>query len=167
VEADGAGGYRFIFLDLIRKDQTHPLTVTRAECSTGISRLYDISGRPALEAFAEGDFSLKAPVLFAPGRNTLRAGDPIITFAGRAKAIRALPLWVSIPAGQAQVDVDTSGREVHITGAPATVHFGGLARGREYVVTINDQPQAITATGDGDIQVQTPGPDATVTLREP
>lgn len=167
VEADGRGGYRFIFVYPIRKDQRHELTVTRAECTTGISGLEDANGRPVLHSRATGTFRLKAPVLFAPGQNLLRAGDPIIEFSGEAQAVRAVPVWVSLGEGQARVDVDETGRQVILEGAGASVRFGDLARGREYTVTVNGAAQSMVASGEGELTVQAPGPRSSIVLSGP
>ena len=69
---DGAGGYRFVFVYPIRKGQELDLLVTRAESTAGISRMFDRNGELVLESDEEGDFHLKTPCLFAPGRNVQR-----------------------------------------------------------------------------------------------
>jgi archaellin len=147
----------------IRKGQTQQFLVTRAGCTTGISRLRDVNGLPVIESPSVGTFTLKAPVIFGPGRNTVTAGSQVIDFTGTAKSVRALPVSVSVSAGKATVEIDASGLAVKTTGSAAVLTFSYLAPGAAYDVTINGVAVRRTAT-NGVIQVQTTGQECTVRL---
>lgn len=163
VDADGSGGYRFTFLYPIRDGQSIPLLVTRASCTTGISRMRDENGRLALEAPAPGQFTLKAPVLFGPGRNDVDAGSPVIAFQGTATSVHQVPVAVSVPKGKTAVEVDGSGRAITLTGSPAEVTFQELAPGAAYGVTINGQQSRQIAT-NGMIHVRAAGPTTRIAV---
>ena len=154
VEPDGNGGYRFLFVYPIRKDQEHHMLVTRAECTTGIARLRDVNGRPRLEAPAPGVFSLRAPVLFAPGCNTVTAGSSTIAFAGTASAVQAVPVAVSLTNGRAEVQIAEGGMDLTVKGAPATISFRELAPGAGYLVSVDGKATRQVAV-DGSLLVRT------------
>lgn len=161
VEPDGRGGYRFVLVYPIRKGQKHRLLVTRADCTTGIARLREVNGAVVMEAPKSGRFSLKAPVLFGPGRNAVAAGSPVVAFSGSGMAVRSVPVTVSIAAGHATVDVDARGTEVTVQGALAAVTFVNRVRGGTYAVTVNGKTARVVAA-DGTVPVQTTEPESTI-----
>jgi hypothetical protein len=166
VEPDGKGGYRFTFVYPIRKDQALPMLVTRAECSTGIASVRDRSGRPEIIAASEGEFRLKAPALFAPGENLLRAGAPVNEFTGRALSIRAVPIDVSLTGGTARVAINVAGDEVRTSGAALTLSFADLARGKTYVVTVDGEAREMDAGPDSRLGLSVAAGDHVVEVRQ-
>jgi len=153
VNPDDNGKYRFTFL--VKQRQGHPrdVVVTRASCSTGISRVIDRSGYPELTTDAdEGAFSLRAPAqkgndsketdffpMFAPGLNRIMADAPATFFTGSAKRVRQIPLTVD-PAGKTvEVTVsryDERTMELVVSGA-AMLQFNAVSGSATYRLTIN------------------------------
>ncbi|MEN6343767.1 MAG: hypothetical protein ABFE16_00580 [Armatimonadia bacterium] len=162
VEGDGKGGYRFVFLYPVRRGQGLSCMVTRADCTTGISRMYDENGRLVLEAPQEGEFHLKAPVLFGPGRNVLTAGAPVLSFTGQGTRVAAVPVSVSPVEGRAVVETNAKGDQVRVAGA-ATVTFSQLQPGGVYQVTV-DGVATTQAADQGRLQVQVKGPESRIAI---
>jgi hypothetical protein len=129
VEGDGTGALRYLFAYPIRRGQTHRCLVTRAQSSTGIARASDDNGRLVLTAPSPATWHLQAPALFAPGRNEVTPGAPVVTFrAEQTTSVRQAPLSVKAP-GKVTVSLDAGGRHAKVTGGPATLTFHGLVRG--------------------------------------
>lgn len=155
VNADPGGGYRFVFALPFRHGMNPELTVTRATCTTGIARLVDRSGYPELQSDAVGEFTLDAPMLFAPGLNEVRPGRPH-HFAGTAQAVRAVP-WQFNSDQPARVEIGSWSEEAmtaRVTGTGELV-LGGLAVGAVYELTRNGA--ANRETSDGRLTVRCEG----------
>jgi len=114
-----------------------------------------------LEAPKAGTFTLKAPVLFAPGANTLSANSNIVSFTGKGERVHSVPVSVRVPQGRAVVVLSASGMEAKVTGAVVTLTFNALVRGASYRVTVNGVETIQTAT-NGSLGVTTVTPEATV-----
>jgi len=141
VNPDGNGRYRWTFVIPLRHGMKPELTVTRAECSTGVRRVRDINGFPCLEGSRKGTFRLRAPMLFAPGRNEVRKDSPIVRFEGEAESVRAVPVLAVPDEGTVHVLVrqwSETGADLHVDGA-ARVTFEQLADGRPYRIRIGDR----------------------------
>lgn len=110
VDPDGSGGWRYTFVYPIRKEQRIPLTVTRAECTAGISALRSVNGRLRIEAPGDGVFRLKAPVFFAPGRNVLDPVTGLVTFEGTGRVVRQVPFDAKALGDRTSVTLDADGR---------------------------------------------------------
>lgn len=110
VDPDGHGGWRFTFVYPIRKGQSLAFTVTRVECTAGISALRDVNGRLVVQAPSVGTFRLKAPVFFAPGRNTLDPLTGLVTFEGTARSIQQVPFDPGTLGPRISVTLDAAGR---------------------------------------------------------
>lgn len=162
VEADGQGGYRFTFVYPIRRGQTLPFVVTRAECSTGISRLTDRNGYPVLEASTPGRFHLKAPMLFGPGRNRVTPGAPVVEFEGEGGSVRGLPVSVESP-GPTEVELDATGLSATVRGGPAGLTFHELHWGGRYAVEVDGEAREVVAT-DGRVRIELPAAGGHVAL---
>ncbi|MCD6350602.1 MAG: hypothetical protein J7M26_00675, partial [Armatimonadetes bacterium] len=150
VEGDGQGGYRFVLLCPHREDQKHDLMVTRAICTTGISRLFDRNGYVVLQAPTEGEFRLKAPVFFAPGVNRLSPAEGVVSFVGHGREVQEVPLEVSQAQGPVQVDVEKySPQAVKLTvsGGPLTLRVGGMEAGETYRVQQGEKTEKVALTG--------------------
>jgi hypothetical protein len=170
VEPDGQGGYRFVFVYPIRTGQRLPFLVTRADCSTGISRLLDRNGDLALESSAEGVFTLKAPVLFAPGTNRIRAGSDLVEFSGRGRTVRAVPVTADLAGGEGTLEiVSWSPREVQIrTDCNAMrLSFGRLPPAAPCTVTLGESVRETAADGEGTLVVAVPPGTTAVRVRLP
>ncbi len=168
VEPDGFGGYRFVFVYPTRTGQEHRLMVTRARCSEGISRVFDLNGSVVLEAPRQGEFALKAPVLFGPGRNEVAAGSGVVEFKGVASRVRQLPLGVSITEGRGTVEIlrwDEAGTELRTEGAPMTLTLSGLHPNAAYAVNVNGTERRVAARG-GTLRVEAPAGESRVTVRQ-
>lgn len=160
VEPDGKGGYRFVFVYPIRAGQKLPFLVTRAQCSTGISRLTDANGDLVLESPAEGEFWLKAPVLFAPGTNRVDAASGLVEFTGRGRTVRAVPIAVAdLPAGGGTVEIASwAPGDVRIRprGTPMRLTLGRLPPGAVCEVTLDERTAGQSADGTGALTVTVP-----------
>jgi|GEM_PF-2173039 len=160
VEPDGNGGYRFVFVYPIRTGQTLPFLVTRAQCSAGISRLADANGDIVLESPAEGDFRLKAPVLFGPGANRIGLASGLVEFSGRGRRVRAVPVSVAeLPDGQGTVEiVSWSPAEAHVRtgGTPMRLTFGRLPPRTACEVTLDARASTQTTDASGRLVVAVP-----------
>ena len=166
VEPDGTGGYRFTFVYPIRRGQKHEFVVTRADCTTGISRLRDANGHVVLQSPTKGRFSLKAPCLFAPGDNTVSAEAPYVEFSGKSETVRSVPLSASVGEGRALVRILSweSGRcEVSTSGGPVELTFGELTPGGRYRVTVDGNPRVLVAQG-GAVRIRTPAEETSVSV---
>lgn len=166
VDPDGDGRYRFTFVVPLRHGMTPMLTVTRAQCTAGIKAVRDVNGYPQIEAEAEGAFSLRAPVLFAPGENTIENGSPIIEFAGRGRSVRAVPVSVTPRDREAIVSVrsfEDGEASLEVRGA-AVLCFEQLAVGGTYVVGV-DGGAGERVAADGRIQLDLTAGRHTVALR--
>ena len=164
VEPDGTDSYRFTFVYPIRKGQQQNFLVTRAECTTGIASLREVNGRLVIASAGRGEFTLKAPVLFAPGVNTITAGSPVSTFRGRGRAVHAAPVAVvPLGRGKATVEIDQAGTGLKITGGPARVTFLDLADGTPYEVLLDGKVTRQSAV-NGTLQVKTGAPGCTLSL---
>jgi len=144
VNPDGNGKYRFTFLIKQRQGDARSLIVTRAHCSTGISRTTDRSGYLELTTDAEqGEFSLKAPALFAPGVNTVSADAPVVAFAGTAKTVRQIPLAVKTADQRVTVTVfrcDEKTMDLAVRGA-ARLEFTALTPAAAYRLLLDGKEQ--------------------------
>jgi len=141
VNPDGNGRYRWTFIIPLRHGMKPQLTVTRAECSTGIRRVRDVNGFPSLESDRSGTFRLRAPMLFAPGRNDVRKGSPIVGFKGEAESVRAIPVRATPDAEAVQVWVrewSEARVDLHVDG-PVRLTFEQLADDRSYRVRVGDR----------------------------
>jgi len=166
VNADGDGQYRFTFVVPLRHGMTPNLTVTRADCTTGIARVRDLNGYPCLETETDGRFDLKAPVLFAPGRNDLQPGSSVVSFTGTGRQVRAVPVSVDAKGGKASVDFESYTEDactLKVTGA-ARVTFNQLATGAAYELSVNGKATQQMAA-NGRLTVEAPGPETEVRLR--
>lgn len=170
VDPDGDGKYRFTFPVKQRGGHPRNVTITRAQCSTDISRAVDRSGYLELVTGADvGDFLLKAPALFAPGKNIVTKGAPVSTFTGAAKSVRQGPLSVNPADDQVTVEVsawDENVVEVAVDGA-ARIEFQSLSRASSYRLTVNGKEQ-IRKTGKNQrtISFEVPRRKQTVKLEE-
>ena len=138
VNPDGKGGYRFIFAAPMRHGQTRHWRITRAHCTGDIDQVSDRNGFPELVSTKGGTFTLKAPILFAPGTNRLQAGSPLIAFAGEGKTVRGVPISAEAK-GEGQVQIlryDETGAEVATTGIKR-LSFARLARFATYELMID------------------------------
>ncbi len=168
VEPDGQGGYRFVFVYPIRTGQKLPFLVTRADCTTGISRLTDLNGDLVLESPTEGVFTLNAPVLFAPGTNRITAGTDLVAFSGRARSIRAVPLSADLTDGQSTLEiVSWSPRDVqvHTDGKPVRLSFRRLPPGATCELTLDGRASTLDSDGDGTVVAAVPLGTQAVGLR--
>jgi hypothetical protein len=168
VEPDEKGGYRFVFVTPIRTGQKLPFLVTRAECTTGISRLFDQNGDLVLESTAEGEFRLKAPVLFAPGKNQIDAAAGLVEFTGRGRSVRAVPVTAEIPGGQGTLEiVSWAPREVQVRagGTPMRLAFGGLPPAASCEVSLDETTSAQAADGAGTLTLEVPKGIGAVRIR--
>ncbi|NLH97969.1 MAG: hypothetical protein GX446_00595 [Chthonomonadales bacterium] len=155
VQPDEHGGYRFIFTVPHRDGQQPELMVTRAECSGDIRSLRDVNGFLVMDAAASGTWRLKAPAAFAPGRNTVRRGDPAIGFTGAGTTVRQVPLTVEPEHEGVDVVVerwDVAGIALRCSRG-ATMTISGLRPGADYTVTV-----------DGKSRVQ-PAPEGKLTVK--
>jgi hypothetical protein len=166
VNADGDGSYRLTFVVPLRHGMSPNLMVTRAECTTDIARVRDLNGYPCLESDTDGRFALKAPVLFAPGRNELESGSPVVTFTGTGRQVRAVPVSVDAKDGKATVDLESYAEDtctLKVSGK-AQVAFNQLATGATYEVSVNAKATQQVAA-NGRLTVEAPGPETAVRLR--
>ncbi len=141
VNPDGNGRYRWTFVIPLRHGMKPQLTVTRAECSTGIRRVRDLNGFPRLESDRKGTFRLRAPMLFAPGRNEVRKDSPIVRFEGEAESVRAVPVLAVPDKGTVHVLIrqwSETGADLHVDG-PARITFEQLADGGSYRVRVGNR----------------------------
>jgi hypothetical protein len=148
VEPDGRGAYRFVFVYPIRTGQQHAFTVTRAQCSTGIARMRDSNGDVQLDAPSEGTFTLKAPALFAPGTNVVKAGEAIVAFTGHAQSVRSIPLSARAREGSAEVEVvsyEPGSIRLKTRGGPLELSLHDAGRGDAFSAQVNGQRQALSA----------------------
>jgi len=167
VEPDGAGGYRFIFVYPIRKGQKLDLLVTRAESTAGISRMFDRNGELVLESDEEGDFRLKTPRLFAPGRNVWHGERGLAEFTVRGKRVQSVPIsFVSCDHGAVAeiLEHTADSAKVRTENGPMALRFSGLAKGAAYVVDIDGTRSDRTSDVHGTIAVETTAATATVAL---
>ncbi len=147
VNPDGNGRYRWTFLIPLRHGMKPALTVTRAECSSRIRRLRDLNGFPCLEAERRGKFRLRAPMLFAPGRNEIHKDSPIVQFEGEASSVRGVPVLAVPDKGTVRVRVrhwSETRVDLSVDG-PARIVFGQLAEGRPYRLRIGSRELRKTA----------------------
>lgn len=160
VEPDANGGYRFVFVYPIRTGQKLSFMVTRADCTTGISRLADANGDLVLESLAEGEFRLQAPVLFAPGTNRIDAAVGLVQFSGHGRTVRAVPVSVTeLPEGRGTVEiVSWSPGEVQVRTDGQTARFSvsRLPPGARCEVLLDDRAVETTADGGGTLAVAVP-----------
>ncbi len=166
VEPDGRGGYRFTFVVPHRFGQKQELLVTRAGCTTGISRVFDRNGRVALQVPREGRFTLKAPAPFGPGRNVLQPDSGVVTFEGTATEVRELPLSVADAQGAVTLDVeafDPAAVRLRTSGGPLTLRIGGLGTGATYRVVVAGREETRRADGGG-LEIKVPAPGGPVNL---
>ena len=158
VNDDGPGKYRFTFLIPQRQGAKRHVVVTRADCSTGIAKVTDLSGFVELSTAADrGEFSLKAPALFAPGTNRIEKGSPIVSFDGTGKAVRQVPLYVAAEGPSVKVTIshyDAESMKFTVDGA-ATLTFTALTPNTAYHVTINHKTSTLSTGKDSrDLTVQ-------------
>ena len=158
VEPDGAGGFRFTLVYPIREGQRIPLMVTRADCTSGISRVHEVNGFLTIDAPASGAFTLKTPVLFAAGRNSATFGSPTYSFRGTASSIHQAPIRLTLASGDAAVVINDAGNGVTTTGAASTVTFTNLTPGAVYTVTVNGAIAQMTTANDGTLSVNANSP---------
>lgn len=158
VEPDGAGGYRFIFVYPTRTGQTHDLMITRADCTSGISRVHDLNGSVVLESGAEGRFTLKAPALFAPGLNRITAGSPVVEFEGVGRSVRQVPVSVELAGDEGRVEItrwDPENMEFIVAGEGLALTVGQLHPAGRYALTVDGVTREVTAEA-GRLRVELP-----------
>ncbi len=158
IQADGAGGYRVTFTAPHRDGQRHDFIVTRAECSGDIRAIRDRNGYVEMEAVKAGDWRIKAPAPFAPGRNVFYRTGPTVSFSGTSKAVRQVPL--SIESSKERLDVvverwTPADVSLRVSGN-ATLTVGGLRPDGEYRVTVGEKSVMRRATG-GKLDIVTAG----------
>ena len=141
VNPDANGKYRFTFL--VKQRQGHPcnFVVTRAQCTTGISRAVDRSGYLELVTAAErGEFTLKAPALFGPGVNQIGA---INEFRGTAKSIRQVPLKVTPTGNATTVTVNAANEQEMdlVVAGGAELEFQSLTPDTAYQLVVDGVEQ--------------------------
>jgi len=165
VEPDGAETYRFTFAYPIRKGQQQNFLVTRAGCTTGIATLREVNGRLMIESAGAGEFTLKAPVLFGPGVNTITAGSPVVAFRGQGRSVCAVPVAVTpLGRGTTVVEMDATGTCLGIKGGPVRVNFLELVDGVPYEVALDGKTTRQWAV-NGTLQVKTSRDDSTLSFR--
>ncbi len=141
VQADGAGGCRVVFTAPHRDGQSHDCMVTRAECSADIRSVRDVNGFLTMDAVSSGDWRVKSPVVLAPGRSTVTRGRTALTFTGKAKTVRQVPLTIESSEERLDIVVERwtpSGIALRTSGA-ATLGIGGLKPGGNYAVTVGSK----------------------------
>lgn len=149
VSSDGNGGYRFTFAAPMRHGQTRHWRVTRAHCNAGLDRVADRNGFPELTSAKGGTFTLKAPILFAPGTNRLD-GSPLSQFTGEGKTVRGVPISAQADGvGQVQIlRYDETGAEVATKGIKR-LSFSRLARFANYELTLDAVPHTRKVGNNG------------------
>lgn len=162
VQLHGEGGYQFTFVFPTRRDQTHSFHVTLAECSTGISAMYDDNGDVVLESSRVGEFSLKAPLLFTPGTNTITKGTPIHSFSGKARRIRSARVTCAPNSNVFRVDIvkyTDADVVVKVESGAGRLNFHRLPARTLYRVTADERSwdEATSPGGDLSVSVSNPG----------
>ena len=154
VDPDGKGGYRFVFAAPMRHGQTRHWRVTRARCSGGIAAVRDRNGFPELISEAGGTFALRAPILFAPGRNRLAAGSPLVAFSGEGRAVRGVPVSADADGdGEARIlQWNETGAELETAGVKRLL-FSRLARSASYELRVDDLAETRKVGNDGVLAV--------------
>jgi len=149
VDTSPDGTFRFTFNYPIRGTEEHDLVVSQLRSDAAVSSLRERNGLPVVTAVAETDFRLDSPALFAPGRNEVANGR-LISFAGRAKEIAAIPLAVTPSGGSATVDcaVWNPQKIVLTVEGGARLEIGQRIRGRSYRVTFGAKEQTLHAESD-------------------
>ncbi len=163
LDADGHGGIRATLLLQVRKGMKPEYRVTEITATAPFQSIRDVNGRPRVTLSAEGDVSLQAPVLFGPGVNTVRSGQPVHPFTGRAREVRGVPLSVDTQ-GAVRVTSDLAGRHVQLDGDACTLTFSDLMWRAPYRVTVDGREEAHTS-GAGTIQIALTAGTHTVTLK--
>jgi hypothetical protein len=166
VEPDGRGGYRFVFVYPIRTGQEHNFIVTRADCSTGIARMSDSNGDVQLEAPSEGTFTLKAPALFAPGTNFVKAGEAIVAFTGRARTVRSIPMLAHAREGSVEVVIlayEPGSIRLKTRGGPLELSLHDANPGESFSAQVNGQRQTLSSRS-GRVILNIDAPEADVTI---
>ncbi|MBN2452605.1 MAG: hypothetical protein JXR77_19635 [Lentisphaeria bacterium] len=150
VNPDGEGTYRFVFLVPLRHGMRPNLTVTRAECSSGIATVRDRNGFPEIEARTPGEFRLKAPALFAPGTNRLTEANDIVDFTGSGASVRAVPVSAQVKGNGTVTVEECSGEGFRATvSGEMTMNLSRLERHARYEVTVDTNRETRDAGRDG------------------
>ena len=153
-------GYRFTFVYPIRGDEKHDLAFSLLRSGLPIESIRDDNGHPVVTAGDVTEFSTTSPATWFPGRNTWTAGAKVATFSGRAKVVRAVPVWLRPRAGAASLDVlewSVDGLKATAeTRSPTELVVTQLAESTEHQVSVSGRRQALRTTPRGELTIGLP-----------